>query len=112
MSSLYDSAVAHGNPQDMEPPPPIEAVLFDFSNTLFQMIDVDVWLSRVMRAASRAPLSHEEVADAAAQLASAYRLPEVVAAQEGRDLSSERHRKAMNTWFEQVNVLDGIEKIA
>jgi hypothetical protein len=35
------------------PVPPVQAVLFDFSNTIFQMIDLETWLRRVGAAAGR-----------------------------------------------------------
>ena len=37
------------------PVPPIQAVLFDFANTLFRMVPTDVLLQRVWLAAGRDP---------------------------------------------------------
>ncbi|GAB2881885.1 HAD-IA family hydrolase [Streptomyces deserti] len=100
--------------QTADPPPAIEAVLFDFSNTIFQMIDLETWLRRVGAAGDRAALLDEDgaVAGIARQLRDAFRLPAVVALQEGRDLSAERHRLAMRGWWEHVEFLRGIEETA
>src|SRR5882757_1585129 len=68
------------------PVPPIEAVLFDFANTLFRMVPTDVFLRRVWAAAGRdvAALDVEAVLRG---LRAAAELPRVRAAQEGRDTS-------------------------
>ncbi|MGW0823167.1 HAD family hydrolase [Streptomyces sp. NPDC002845] len=96
------------------PVPPIEAVLFDFSNTIFQMIDLEMWLRRVGEAGDRATVLNDDdaVAEITRQLRDAFRLPAVVALQEGRDLSPERHRRAMRGWWEHVDFLRGIEETA
>jgi HAD superfamily hydrolase (TIGR01509 family) len=96
------------------PVPPVEAVLFDFSNTIFQMIDLETWLRRVGEAGSRTAALNDDdaVAEIARQLRDAFRLPAVVALQEGRDLSPERHRRAMRGWWEHVDFLRGIEEAA
>ncbi|MEU9207883.1 HAD-IA family hydrolase [Streptomyces sp. NPDC048415] len=96
------------------PVPPVEAVLFDFSNTIFQMIDLGAWLRRVGEASGRLALLDEQggVSGISRQLREAFRLPGVVALQEGRDLSSERHRLAMRGWWEHVDFLRGAEEEA
>ncbi|GAB2968685.1 HAD-IA family hydrolase [Streptomyces pseudoechinosporeus] len=96
------------------PVPRVEAVLFDFSNTIFQMIDLETWLRRVGAATGRLALLHEQgaVAEISRQLRTAFRLPEVAALQEGRDLSPERHRDAMRGWWGHVDFLRGVEEAA
>ncbi|TQK51247.1 HAD superfamily hydrolase (TIGR01493 family)/HAD superfamily hydrolase (TIGR01509 family)/HAD superfamily hydrolase (TIGR01549 family) [Streptomyces sp. SLBN-118] len=96
------------------PPPQVEAVLFDFSNTIFHMIDLETWLRRVGTASGRLTLldAPGAVADISDQLRTAFRRPYVVALQEGRDLSFERHRLAMHGWWEQVDFLRGAEEAA
>ncbi|MEU1663911.1 HAD-IA family hydrolase [Streptomyces sparsogenes] len=89
-------------------------MLFDFSNTIFQMIDLETWLRRVGAACDRLTVLDEPraVAEISDQLRAAFRLPSVVALQEGRDLSSERHRRAMHGWWEQVDFLRGAQEAA
>ncbi|MBN6058388.1 HAD-IA family hydrolase, partial [Nonomuraea sp. RK-328] len=96
------------------PPPRVEAVLFDFSNTIFQMIDLETWLRRIAEATGRLAALDEPGAVAAIsrQLRAAFRLPSVAARQEGRDLSSERHRLAMGEWWGHVDFLRGVEDAA
>ncbi|MDF3148713.1 HAD-IA family hydrolase [Streptomyces sp. T21Q-yed] len=96
------------------PVPQVEAVLFDFSNTIFQMIDLETWLGRVAAAGNRADVLEEPgaVAGIALQLRDTFRLPAVVALQEGRDLSCERHRRAMQGWWGHVDFLRGVEETA
>ncbi|MFI7502473.1 HAD family hydrolase [Streptomyces sp. NPDC049687] len=114
--TLFETPSAY-RPSDAEkaaPVPPVQAVLFDFSNTIFQMIDLETWLRRVGSAAGRLAVLDEPgaVAKISEQLRAAFRLPSVVALQEGRDLSSERHRRAMWGWWEQVDFLRGAEEAA
>ncbi|WP_262699486.1 MULTISPECIES: HAD family hydrolase [Streptomyces] len=89
-------------------------MLFDFSNTIFQMIDLDAWLRRVGAACDRLEVLDEPgaVAEISDQLRAAFRLPSVVALQEGRDLSSALHRRAMRGWWERVDFLRGEEEAA
>lgn len=111
--SLFDSAIAY-EPTEAEqagPVPPIEAVLFDFSNTIFKLIDVPTWLRRVADATGR-PLDDALAEKTAEQLYETYRIPEVAAAQIGRDESAERHRAALFAWFERVDYLQGAEATA
>lgn len=93
------------------PVPPIEAVLFDFANTLFRMVPTDVFLRRVWQAAGRdvAGLDAEAVARDVRVTAS---LPHVVAAQEGRDSSARQHREATRVWFGEVPALADIFEVA
>ena len=105
------------HPSDVEmaaPVPPVEAVLFDFSNTIFQMIDLETWLRRVGAACDRLAALDEPgaVAEICDQLRAAFRLPSVLALQEGRDLSPEQHHRAMRGWWERVDFLRGAEEAA
>ncbi|THV26462.1 HAD family hydrolase [Glycomyces paridis] len=111
--SLFDSAAAYevSEAEQAEPVPPIEAVLFDFSNTIFKLIDVGTWLRRVEAATGRA-LSAELLEKTAGQLGETYRIPEVAAAQVGRDESAEKHRVALFEWFRHVDYLQGVESVA
>ncbi|GAA2308894.1 HAD-IA family hydrolase [Glycomyces scopariae] len=111
--NLFDSAAAY-RPTEAEqagPVPPIEAVLFDFSNTIFKLVDVPTWLGRIAAATGRA-LDAEVLEKTAEQLYEAYRIPEVAAAQIGRDESAARHRTALLTWFARIDYLQGIEDAA
>ena len=102
-------------PGDMAAPVPrVEAVLFDFSNTIFQMIDLEAWLHRVGAASGRLARLNEPdaVAEISQQLRRAFQLPAVAALQEGRDLSRDRHRLAMRGWWERVDFLRGVEETA
>ncbi|MFC4507616.1 MULTISPECIES: HAD family hydrolase [Streptomyces] len=114
--TLFETPSAY-RPSDAEmaaPVPPVQAVLFDFSNTLFQMIDLETWLRRVAAATGRGAALDPPgvVAGIADELRAAFRLPSVVALQEGRDLSSGRHRRAMRAWWERVDFLRGAEEAA
>lgn len=116
MRTLFETPSAyHPGEADMAAPvPPVQAVLFDFSNTLFQMIPLETWLRRVGHASGRLALLEAPGAEAeiAAQLRSAFRLPAVVARQQGRDLSPERHWQAMHAWWQHVDFLRGAEQAA
>ncbi|MER6565513.1 HAD-IA family hydrolase [Streptomyces sp. NPDC001093] len=78
------------------------------------MIDLETWLRRIGAASGRLAMLDEPsaVAEIAGQLRAAFRLPYVVALQEGRDLSSELHRRAMWGWWERVEFLRGVEEAA
>ena len=78
-------------------PRPIGAVLFDFSNTIFHTVDTVRWLRA---AAGRVGPEMDEATARrlAAALTTARSLPEVRAAQEGRDLAPERHEAAVTAW--------------
>lgn len=108
--ALFDLTAAY-EPTDDErraPVPAVEAVLFDFSNTLFHMVDVDTWLTRVAAATGR----DLDVAATLDDVLAAAADPEVAAAQDGRDLSDGAHRAAMRTWFARVPGLAGAEDVA
>ncbi|MEJ2869455.1 HAD family hydrolase [Actinomycetospora sp. OC33-EN08] len=110
MRALFDLTAAYEptDAQRRDPVPPVEAVLFDFSNTLFHMIDTPSWLLAVGDATGReipSAATLEALADAAAR-------PDVVAAQHGRDLSDTAHREAMRAWFAHVPALAGAEDVA
>lgn len=92
-----------GNDPDVEPQP-ITAVLFDFSNTLFHAMDTFDWLRAAADAQGRT-LDDAAVGRLVAELEAAWSLPDVVAAQEGRDLSPEAHRIAGLTWLRAVEDL-------
>lgn len=93
------------------PVPPIEAVLFDFANTLFRMVPTDVFLRRVWRAAGR-DVAGLDVEAVARRVRDAASLPHVLAAQEGRDSSEERHLEATRVWFGEVPELAWIFDVA
>jgi len=114
--TLFETPSAY-RPSDAEtaaPVPPVQAVLFDFSNTVFRMIDLETWLRRVGAACGRLALLDEPgaVAGISDQLRAAFRLPAVVALQDGRDLSRAQHRRAMRGWWERVDFLRGAEEAA
>jgi HAD superfamily hydrolase (TIGR01549 family) len=111
MRTLFDTPTAPHVPAAPDGPvPPVEAVLFDFSNTLFRMVEADEWLRRIAVDTGRADAL--DVASVLTDVASAYQLPEVVEAQIGRDLDEARHRQAMVTWFANVPWLRGHEHVA
>ncbi|MET9394562.1 HAD-IA family hydrolase [Streptomyces sp. NPDC006624] len=116
MQSLFrtPSAYRPGDAEAAAPVPRVRAVLFDFSNTLFRMIPLETWLRRVGRASGRLALLDEPGAAAgiSRRLHTAFQLPEVVALQQGRDLSPERHRQAMHGWWRHVEFLRGAEETA
>ncbi|GAB3239204.1 HAD-IA family hydrolase [Glycomyces halotolerans] len=112
--SLFESAAAYRptEAQMAAPPPAVEAVLFDFSNTIFHMIDVHTWLRRTAEATGRPEPSDTDLEHIADRLAQTYREPEVTEAQQGRDLSPERHREAMHAWWSRVDFLRDAETAA
>ena len=93
------------------PVPPIEAVLFDFANTLFRMVPTDIFLQRVWRAAGR-DIADLDVESVVREVRAAAALPHVAAAQEGRDSSLERHRQATRAWFTEVPQLAEVFDLA
>lgn len=93
------------------PVPPIEAVLFDFANTLFRMLPTERFLTRIWERAGRDPGTFDAVA-VATQVREAAMLPHVVEAQIGRDTSAERHRAATLAWFAEVPALEGVTELA
>lgn len=111
MRALFDLPAAY-RPSEADriaPVPPVEAVLCDFSNTLFRMVGTDEWLRRVAADTGRVlddPVTVLAALDAAAED------PEVARAQVGRDLDTEAHRRAMRTWFARVPFLAGVEDAA
>jgi HAD superfamily hydrolase (TIGR01509 family) len=114
--TLFETPSAY-RPSDAEmaaPVPAVEAVLLDFSNTLFQMIDLETWLRRVGSATGRLAALEKPgaVAEISDRLRAAFRLPSIAALQEGRDLSSDRHRRAMWGWWQQVDFLHGVQEEA
>lgn len=106
---LYSLPAAYDTTDDelSAPAPPLEAVLFDFANTLFRMVPTDLFLERVWRDAGRDPADIDAEAIARA-VRDAGNLPHVRAAQEHRDTSLERHREATRVWFSEVPQLAGI----
>jgi HAD superfamily hydrolase (TIGR01549 family) len=93
------------------PVPPIEAVLFDFANTLFRMLPTERFLARVWERAGRDPRTLDAAA-VAAQVREAALLPHVIEAQAGRDLSVPRHHASTQVWFAEVPAFEGIAEIA
>ena len=116
MRGLYDTPAGYriDEAAAAAPVPPVEAVLFDFSNTLFRMIDAETWLRRVADATGRAAAAGDrDLLDLTLrQLEEAAAHPEVVAAQRGRDLDPERHRQATYEWWRRVDFLRGHEEAA
>lgn len=110
---LYSLPTAVETPDEQldAPVPPIEAVLFDFANTLFRMVPTDVFLRRVWRSAGR-DVAELDVEAVARRMRAASELPQVAAAQVGRDLDPRRHREATRVWFAQVPQLAGIFDLA
>ncbi|HET9171770.1 MAG TPA: HAD-IA family hydrolase [Actinospica sp.] len=99
-------------PADLAGPvPPVEAVLFDFANTLFRMPPTEQYLAWIWAKAGRDPLTLDAAA-VAEQVHAAGRLPHVAAAQHGRDTSAEKHRAATEVWFEEVPAFEGIVDVA
>jgi HAD superfamily hydrolase (TIGR01549 family) len=93
------------------PVPPIEAVLFDFANTLFRMLPTEQFLTRIWERAGRDPRTIDAAA-VAAQVRAAAALPHVIEAQLGRDTSAERHHAATLVWFNEVPALEGVTELA
>ena len=93
------------------PVPPIEAVLFDFANTLFRMLPTGQYLARIWEQAGRDPGSLD-VAGVVGQVNAARDLPHVLEAQRHRDVSLELHRAATYAWFTEVPAFAGIEEVA
>ncbi|MFC4492744.1 HAD family hydrolase [Streptomyces ovatisporus] len=83
------------------PPAPVRAVLFDFSGTLFQ---IGSYADRI-RAALPQPLDDREMETVLTDLEEGLADPAVVAAQRGRDVSSEAHRHAFTTWYASAPAL-------
>lgn len=84
-----------------EEPRPVRAVLFDFSNTIFHTVDTVTWL-RAAASRTGAVLDAATAERLAKELATAWSRPDVMAAQTGRDLSSERHAAATLAWVRAV----------
>lgn len=82
-------------------PPPVRAVLFDFSGTLFQIAS---YADRI-RAALPQPVAEPEMDGMLAALERGLRDPEVVEAQRGRDISAKAHRHAFTTWYASAPAL-------
>lgn len=83
------------------PPPPLRAVLFDFSGTLFQ---IGGYADRI-RAALPQPLGERELDTVLTELEKGLSDPAVVEAQRGRDVSSAAHRHAFTTWYASATAL-------
>lgn len=102
----HGHGVVHGVVTDAEPQP-VKAVLFDFSNTLFHVIDDADWITTVARAEG-ADLADDRVDELVAELEAAWSHPEVMRAQDGRDLSPQAHRRAGLAWIGAVAELSGL----
>ncbi|HEV7625554.1 MAG TPA: HAD-IA family hydrolase [Streptomyces sp.] len=83
------------------PPPPVRAVLFDFSGTLFQIAS---YADRI-RAALPEPVDEAGMEAILAGLEAGLDDPGVVEAQRGRDVSSKAHRHAFTTWYASAPAL-------
>jgi hypothetical protein len=106
---LYSLPSAVETPEDEldAPVPPIEAVLFDFANTLFRMVPTDVFLQRVWQNAGR-DIAQLDIESVLREVQAAGQLPHVQAAQVGRDLTVELHWEATRVWFREVPQLADI----
>ena len=106
---LYSLPTAVETPEDEldAPVPPIEAVLFDFANTLFRMVPTDVFLRRVWQNAGR-DIAQLDIDSVLREVQTAGQLPHVQAAQVGRDLTVELHWEATRVWFREVPQLADI----
>jgi FMN phosphatase YigB (HAD superfamily) len=115
LRTLFDSpSLLPPSEADLAAPvPPVEAVLFDFSNTIFHIIGLQEWLRRVAGASGRphALDAPGAMATVLGQLTEAYTRPEVLARQVGRDTSAAAHRSAMSAWFAEVEFLRGYEDV-
>ena len=108
------SAQSVNHPEDRvlaAPVPTVEAVLFDFSNTLFRMIPIEEWLCRIAGRTGRGD-QLVDVGMVAEQIVTVMELPEVAAAQVNRDISKQRYRTAMYEVFSRVDFLRGVEQEA
>lgn len=74
------------------------AVIFDFSDTLFTARSDADWVRRTADQRGE-PMSDVAVEAAVAEMAQAWRLPDVVAAQPHRDTSAEQHRRSALIWL-------------
>jgi HAD superfamily hydrolase (TIGR01509 family) len=83
------------------PPPPIRAVLFDFSGTLFQ---ISGYAERI-RAALPEPVGEPEMEEILTELETGLQDPVVIEAQRGRDVSAKAHRHAFTTWYASAPAL-------
>jgi HAD superfamily hydrolase (TIGR01509 family) len=112
---LFDTSIELTSAAAMAAPVPrIEAVLFDFSNTIFKMADMATWLGLVAARTGRPDAFAEAdlLALTVRQLDAAIAQPDILASQRGRDSSSEAHRRAMYAWFTAVDFLHGHEQVA
>ncbi|QPP06891.1 HAD-IA family hydrolase [Streptomyces bathyalis] len=82
-------------------PPPIRAVLFDFSGTLFQ---IGTYADRV-RALLPDPVGEAEMEEILTSLETGLQDPGVIEAQRGRDVSAKAHRHAFTTWYASAPAL-------
>lgn len=80
------------------PPPPLRAVLFDFSGTLFQ---IETYARRIPAALARA-VDDDAMDVLLSGLENGLSEPGVIEAQRARDVSSEAHRHAFTTWYSSV----------
>ncbi|WP_344322600.1 HAD-IA family hydrolase [Streptomyces macrosporus] len=89
------------------PPPPVRAVLFDFSGTLFQ---VGTYADRI-RAALGRPVDEAAMDLMLSGLEAGLSDPAVVVAQRARDVSAEAHRHAFTTWYASVPELAEVAEV-
>ncbi|MGX7761271.1 HAD family hydrolase [Streptomyces angustmyceticus] len=79
-------------------PATVRAVLFDFSGTLFQ---IETYAARIRSALGR-PVDDATMDRLLSGLEAGLSDPEVVRAQQARDVSSHAHRHAFTTWYASV----------
>ncbi|MGW7517432.1 HAD family hydrolase [Streptomyces sp. NPDC054796] len=89
-------------PVSRRPAPPLRAVLFDFSGTLFQIAP---YSARIRAAVTARELDDAAMDEVLTGLEAGLSDPEVVAAQQGRDVSAKAHRHAFTTWYASVPLL-------
>ncbi|MGG2461048.1 HAD family hydrolase [Streptomyces sp. RGM 3693] len=92
---LRVSPAAHAPGPHPMAEPPVRAVLFDFSGTLFQIRSY----SERIRAALPQPVDDATMERILNGLEAGLADPVVVAAQRARDVSPEAHRHAFTTWY-------------
>jgi putative hydrolase of the HAD superfamily len=84
---------------------PIEAILFDYHQTLFRFEGDEPWIDAAARACGTA-VTPSERRELALRLDAARAAPEVLAMGAGRDLSTPAHRRFILGWLRLAGVPD------
>jgi HAD superfamily hydrolase (TIGR01509 family) len=82
-------------------PRPLEAILFDFSHTLFRPEESSMWVRRAGEKVGAA-VNEEDAVRIARNIERLFMEPEQAERQLGRDLSAEAHRAAVSSVLELV----------